>query len=55
MYEPGMTVEVLDRVFGELRERIVPLVKQIAASGKLLKNGAVNKAFPKGAAAHPQS
>ena len=29
MYEPGMTVEVLDRVFGELREKIVPLVQRI--------------------------
>ena len=28
-YEPGMTVEVLDRVFGELRGRTVPLVNAI--------------------------
>jgi carboxypeptidase Taq len=32
MYEPGVSVEVLDQVFGELRERIVPLVKQISES-----------------------
>ncbi|QCJ43226.1 carboxypeptidase M32 [Bacillus sp. S3] len=32
MYEPGMTMEVLDQVFGELREKIVPLVKQISES-----------------------
>ncbi len=32
MYEPGMTVEVLDRVFAQLRERIVPLVKQVTES-----------------------
>lgn len=32
MYEPGVTVDVLDHVFGQLRERIVPLVKQIADS-----------------------
>lgn len=32
LYEPGMTVEVLDQVFGDLREKIVPLVKQIADS-----------------------
>lgn len=32
MYEPGVTVEVIDRVFGQLRERIVPLVKQIASA-----------------------
>lgn len=28
-YEPGVTVEVLDRVFGELREKLVPLVKKV--------------------------
>ncbi|MFP7297899.1 carboxypeptidase M32 [Neobacillus niacini] len=32
LYEPGMTVEVLDQVFGDLRKKIVPLVKLIAAS-----------------------
>lgn len=32
MYEPGITVEVLDHVFGQLRERIVPLVKEISES-----------------------
>jgi carboxypeptidase Taq len=32
MYEPGVTVEVLDQVFGELREKIVPLVKKISES-----------------------
>lgn len=31
-YEPGITVAVLDRVFGELREKIVPLVKKITDS-----------------------
>ncbi|WP_191565346.1 carboxypeptidase M32 [Metabacillus idriensis] len=31
-YEPGVTVDVLDRVFGQLRERIVPLVKAITNS-----------------------
>ncbi|QOY34880.1 carboxypeptidase M32 [Anaerobacillus isosaccharinicus] len=28
-YEPGVTVDVLDRVFGELREKLVPLVKAV--------------------------
>ncbi len=37
MYEPGITVEVLDHVFGQLRERIVPLVKEISESKKGLK------------------
>ncbi|MFE8702175.1 carboxypeptidase M32 [Cytobacillus sp. FJAT-54145] len=32
MYEPGVTVEVLDKVFGELREKIVPLVQAISES-----------------------
>ncbi|WP_147533738.1 carboxypeptidase M32 [Bacillus marasmi] len=31
-YEPGMTVEVLDQVFGDLRKEIIPLVKKIGAS-----------------------
>lgn len=30
LYEPGMTVDVLDRVFAQLRKRIVPLVKKLA-------------------------
>lgn len=32
MYEPGVTVETLDKVFGRLREKIVPLVQQISES-----------------------
>ncbi|WP_042457713.1 carboxypeptidase M32 [Neobacillus dielmonensis] len=32
LYEPGMTVEVLDEVFGELKEKIVPLVQKISQS-----------------------
>jgi len=31
-YEPGMTVELLDGLFGQLRERIVPLVHAISAA-----------------------
>jgi carboxypeptidase Taq len=31
-YEPGMTVEKLDRIFEQLRERIVPLVQKIKNS-----------------------
>ncbi|WP_201713271.1 carboxypeptidase M32 [Rossellomorea arthrocnemi] len=30
MYEPGVTVAVLDKVFGDLRDQIVPLVHKIA-------------------------
>jgi carboxypeptidase Taq len=32
MYEPGMTVQKLDQVFGVLRERIVPLLQAIQES-----------------------
>ncbi|MGN1402482.1 MAG: carboxypeptidase M32 [Bacillus sp. (in: firmicutes)] len=32
LYEPGMTVEVLDDVFAKLRQEIVPLVKKISES-----------------------
>ncbi len=32
LYEPGITVSTLDRVFAELREKIVPLVKQVSDS-----------------------
>ena len=34
-YEPGMTTDILDHVFGELKETIVPLIKAI--------NGSLNK------------
>ncbi|MCA1030451.1 carboxypeptidase M32 [Bacillus timonensis] len=46
-YEPGITVEVLDKVFGELRERIVPLVQKIAQSGKKPKTDFLFETFPK--------
>ena len=32
LYEPGMTVEVLDQVFSDLRANIVPLVRKIGNS-----------------------
>ncbi|WP_275425417.1 carboxypeptidase M32 [Bacillus sp. CGMCC 1.16541] len=47
MYEPGVTVEVLDNVFGQLRERIVPLVKQIAASSNKPETSFLFSKFPK--------
>lgn len=34
MYEPGLTTVELDRLFGELRGRLVPLVEAIAQSGQ---------------------
>lgn len=47
MYEPGMTVDILDSVFSELRSRIVPLVKQIAESEHRPETAFLYKEFPK--------
>jgi carboxypeptidase Taq len=47
MYEPGVTVEVLDQVFGDLREKIVPLVQEISSSTAKPETGFLFKHFPK--------
>ncbi|CAH0186853.1 Carboxypeptidase 1 [Peribacillus sp. Bi96] len=47
MYEPGMTVEILDKVFSELRASIVPLVKQIANSEHKPETAFLYNKFPK--------
>jgi carboxypeptidase Taq len=47
MYEPGISVEVLDSVFGELRDAIVPLVKQISESKNKPTNNFLFETFPK--------
>lgn len=47
MYEPGITMKVLDQVFGELRGKIVPLVKQISKSPHKPKTDFLFKKFPK--------
>jgi carboxypeptidase Taq len=47
MYEPGITVEVLDRVFGELREQIVPLVHKISEASNKPKTDFLYTEFPK--------
>ncbi|WP_053366906.1 carboxypeptidase M32 [Bacillus sp. FJAT-27245] len=47
MYEPGVTVEVLDNVFARLREKIVPLVSEIAKSGRKPETGFLFHHFPK--------
>lgn len=47
LYEPGITVEILDKVFGELREEIVPLVKQISESPDKPETSFLFEAFPK--------
>lgn len=46
-YEPGVTVEVLDKVFGQLREKIVPLVSAIAESKHKPKTDFLFQSFPK--------
>ncbi|WP_064091409.1 carboxypeptidase M32 [Rossellomorea aquimaris] len=47
MYEPGVTVDVLDEVFGELREKIVPLVHQIAEAKEKPQTDFLFTTFPK--------
>lgn len=47
MYEPGITVEILDQVFGELRDKIVPLVQRISKSANKPETGFLYKHFPK--------
>lgn len=47
MYEPGVTVEVLDQVFGQLKEKIVPLVKQISESSHKPNTEFLFKSFKK--------
>ncbi|MBP1995495.1 carboxypeptidase M32 [Paenibacillus eucommiae] len=47
MYERGMNVEKLDKVFGALRERIVPLLKQIQASPNHPDRSFLNQQFDK--------
>ena len=46
-YEPGMTTEILDEVFGKLRNRIVPLVQKIAASPNKPETAFLYDHFPK--------
>ena len=46
-YEPGMTTEILDEVFGHLRSRIVPLVRKIAASENKPETGFLYEFFSK--------
>lgn len=46
-YEPGVTTEQLDQVFGQLRKRIVPLVKQISESANQPETDFLYGHFPK--------
>ena len=46
-YEPGMTTEILDQVFNELREKIVSLLKRISESPNQPKTGFLFQSFDK--------
>jgi carboxypeptidase Taq len=46
-YEPGMTVDKLDMIFGELRSRIVPLVAKIKESPDQPEDGPLKQYFDK--------
>ncbi len=47
MYEPGITVDILDQVFSELREKIVPLVQRIKESESKPNTQFLYHHFPK--------
>ncbi|MFC4809480.1 carboxypeptidase M32 [Paenibacillus sp. GCM10023250] len=49
MYEPGMTTAQLDRVFGGLREKLVPLSAAIAASPHQPDTSFLKQDYPKDA------
>ena len=46
-YEPGMTTDIIDEVFEQLKETIVPLVKKISASDNQPDTSFLFKNFPK--------
>ena len=47
IYEPGITVEKLDKIFSELRDAIVELLNKIKDSGVKIDNSFFKKTFPK--------
>ncbi|MCD1257337.1 carboxypeptidase M32 [Paenibacillus athensensis] len=47
MYEPGMTVEKLDAVFGALREQVVPLLQRLQAAADQPEHGFLQQDFAK--------
>ncbi|TYR79986.1 carboxypeptidase M32 [Priestia megaterium] len=47
LFEPGVTVDILDDVFSKLREHIVPLVQKIATSTNKPDTEFLFKRFPK--------
>ncbi len=44
-FEPGMTVEMLDVFFDELKETIIPLIKRIAKDGQAIKDEFLHLSF----------
>lgn len=46
-YEPGLTTDIIDEVFDQLKETIVPLVKRISESGNQPDSSFLYKKFPK--------
>ncbi|KXH82102.1 peptidase M32 [Sporosarcina sp. HYO08] len=46
-YEPGVTTAIIDEVFGQLKETIVPLVKKIGEAGEQPDTSFLSKHFPK--------
>ncbi|MDG5788463.1 carboxypeptidase M32 [Evansella sp. AB-P1] len=45
-YEPGLTVDIIDRVFGQLREEIVPLVKKVTEAPNQPETSFLFEHFP---------
>lgn len=46
-YEPGLTTDIIDEVFGQLKETIVPLVKKITEANTKPETSFLFKNFPK--------
>lgn len=46
LYEPGITVDVLDRVFGQVREHIVPLLQAVVEATDKPETSFLFKRFP---------
>lgn len=44
-FEPGMTIEMLDDFFEELKETIIPLIKRVAKEGKAIEDGFLHQSF----------
>lgn len=44
-FEPGMTVEMLDGFFEQLKETIIPLIKRIRKEGKVIKDEFLYQTF----------